>query len=220
VSEDGESPEVHAVVSKIFDEMKSNGFTVPLLHLHHPASAQPAENGYFRLSRHFKWALTQVFSTPIHGGAPIAKRVIILEEDLQISSDFFEFFAAIAPLLDTDDTPLAASAWNDNGIKGMVKDNTALYRSDFFPGLGWMMPRSAWSSYFEPAQIQHTTQTGVESRADLFFKDQDSGKAILVDVTWASIGLEQVRETPRCSRRVGGAKEDQGIFKTQERGIR
>jgi hypothetical protein len=85
--------------------------------------------------------LSQVFSTPIHGGAPIAKRVIILEEDLQISSDFFEFFVAITPLLDSDDTLLAASAWNDNGIQGMVKDNTALYRSDFFPGLGWMMPR-------------------------------------------------------------------------------
>lgn len=35
----------------------------------------------------------------------------------------------------------AASAWNDNGIKGLVKDNTAVMRSDFFPGLGWMMSR-------------------------------------------------------------------------------
>jgi hypothetical protein len=43
--------------------MKANGITVPLLHLHHPAN-QPAENGYFRLSRHFKWALTQVFPRP------------------------------------------------------------------------------------------------------------------------------------------------------------
>jgi hypothetical protein len=49
-----------------------------------------------------------------------------------------------------------------------------------------------------PAQLQQTTQTesqdqddfevtpGVESRADLLFKDQDGGKAILVDVTSAS----------------------------------
>jgi alpha-1,3-mannosyl-glycoprotein beta-1,2-N-acetylglucosaminyltransferase len=43
--------------------------------------------------------------------------------------------------LDTDETLLAASAWNDNGIKGMVKEKEALYRSDFFPGLGWMMPK-------------------------------------------------------------------------------
>jgi alpha-1,3-mannosyl-glycoprotein beta-1,2-N-acetylglucosaminyltransferase len=64
-----------------------------------------------------------------------------LEEDLQIAPDFFEYFTAIAPLLDSDDTLLAASAWNDNGIKGMVKDKEALYRSDFFPGLGWMMPK-------------------------------------------------------------------------------
>jgi hypothetical protein len=52
------------------------------------------------------------------------------------------------------------------------------------------------STYFELAQLQQTTQTEpgsrrVEviqglSRADLLFKDQDGGKAILVDVTSAS----------------------------------
>jgi hypothetical protein len=35
-----------------------------------------------------------------------AKRVIILEEDLQIAPDFFSFFAGVAPLLDTDPTLL------------------------------------------------------------------------------------------------------------------
>lgn len=60
MSEDGESPEVHNVVSNAFEEMKAKGVIVPLLHLHHPAANKPAENGYFRLSRHFKWALTQV----------------------------------------------------------------------------------------------------------------------------------------------------------------
>jgi alpha-1,3-mannosyl-glycoprotein beta-1,2-N-acetylglucosaminyltransferase len=67
--------------------------------------------------------------------------VIILEEDLQIAPDFFEFFAAVAPLVDSDDTVLAASTWNDNGVKGYVHDAEALYRSDFFPGLGWMISR-------------------------------------------------------------------------------
>ena len=34
------------------------------------------------------------------------QRVIILEEDLEISSDFFEFFAALSPMIDTDDSLL------------------------------------------------------------------------------------------------------------------
>ena len=33
---------------------------VPFLHLHHPGSDEPAENGYFKLSKHFKWALNKV----------------------------------------------------------------------------------------------------------------------------------------------------------------
>lgn len=33
---------------------------LPFLHVHHPGSNLPAENGYFKLSRHFKWALDSV----------------------------------------------------------------------------------------------------------------------------------------------------------------
>jgi hypothetical protein len=42
----------------------------------------------------------------------------------------------------------AISAWNDNGQKRFVKDEKYLYRSDFFPGLGWMMPRYFISDNF------------------------------------------------------------------------
>jgi hypothetical protein len=66
------------------------------------------------------------------------------------------------------------------------------------------------STHFEPAQPQQTTQTesqdqdefevtpGVESRADLLFKDQDGGKAILIDVTSAS-GLSRYVKLHRYS---------------------
>ncbi len=43
-----------------FEDMKADGVTVGLSHIHHPKYDEPAENGYFRLSRHFKWALDQV----------------------------------------------------------------------------------------------------------------------------------------------------------------
>lgn len=96
------------------------------------------ENGYFRLAAHYKWALDEVFSRRE------IQRVIILEEDLLIAPDFFEYFAATKTLLDEDASLLAVSAWNDNGMKQTVRDNKQLYRSDFFPGLGWMLPRRMW----------------------------------------------------------------------------
>jgi alpha-1,3-mannosyl-glycoprotein beta-1,2-N-acetylglucosaminyltransferase len=40
---------------------------------------------------------------------------------------------------------LCASAWNDNGIEGKVRDEKSLLRSDFFPGLGWMLPLRIWT---------------------------------------------------------------------------
>ena len=71
------------------------------------------------------------------------QRVIVLEEDLEIAPDFFELFGATAALLDDPtENLLAVSAFNDNGLKKLV-DETAdagtLLRSDFFPGLGWML---------------------------------------------------------------------------------
>lgn len=38
------------------------------------------------------------------------------------------------------------SAWNDNGKEQSIDLNAVslLYRSDFFPGLGWMMSRKLW----------------------------------------------------------------------------
>ena len=40
--------------------MKQNGVIAPLLHIHHPQNSKELR-GYYRLSSHFKWALTQVF---------------------------------------------------------------------------------------------------------------------------------------------------------------
>lgn len=145
ISEDGESSAVEKVVKESFDEMRSGGVAVPLVHVHHPEYMTRAENGYFKLSRHFKWALNELFTHPLATGITCPRRALILEEDLQIAPDFFEFFKAVTPMVDSDKTVLAASAWNDNGVKGYVRDAEALYRSDFFPGLGWMLPRRIWN---------------------------------------------------------------------------
>lgn len=73
------------------------------------------------------------------------QRVVILEEDLEVAPDFFSYFEAVALLLDQDPRLLAASAWNDNGMAERVRDPAAIYRSDFFPGLGWMLTRQIWA---------------------------------------------------------------------------
>lgn len=60
------------------------------------------------------------------------------------SQDFFSYFAAGKRLLQQDPSLFCVSAWNDNGKPGNALSATRLYRSDFFPGLGWMMLRSLW----------------------------------------------------------------------------
>ncbi|XP_033725475.1 alpha-1,3-mannosyl-glycoprotein 2-beta-N-acetylglucosaminyltransferase-like isoform X1 [Pecten maximus] len=96
-------------------------------------------SGYYKIARHYKWALNQIFHHFNHSA------VIIVEDDLDISPDFFEYFAATYPILTSDPSLWCVSAWNDNGKGGMVSDEPELlYRSDFFPGLGWMMERKLW----------------------------------------------------------------------------
>ncbi len=154
ISQDDRSPAVDQVIDAARAELAKVS-SVAFIHVHHSADSNIRyENGYFKLADHFKWALDQVFtndqlfsadasSASLHA-SPV-QRVIILEEDLEIAPDFFEFFAATAHLLDADPSVLAVSAWNDNGMQGLVRQPEALYRSDFFPGLGWMMSRRLWT---------------------------------------------------------------------------
>ncbi|KAG9136778.1 hypothetical protein Leryth_004537 [Lithospermum erythrorhizon] len=93
---------------------------------------------YYKIARHYKWALDQLFYKHKFN------RVIILEDDMEIAPDFFDYFEAGASILDKDKSVMAISSWNDNGQKQFVQDPYALYRSDFFPGLGWMLTRSTW----------------------------------------------------------------------------
>lgn len=93
---------------------------------------------YYKIARHYKWALDQLFYK--HN----LSRVIILEDDMEIAPDFFDYFEAMATLLDKDKSIMAVSSWNDNGQKQFVHDPYELYRSDFFPGLGWMLAKPTW----------------------------------------------------------------------------
>ena len=163
VSQDGHNTEVAQVIKDYQTKLKQEK-NIPLIHLEHKSGAHvrmgaKAINPYEALAVHYGWALQQVFdglatsSTTSSSSLSISKkskssilpqRVIILEEDLRIAPDFFDYFKAMAPILDQDTTLLAVSAFNDNGFTDTVKDSTRVLRSDFFPGLGWMMTRNLW----------------------------------------------------------------------------
>ncbi|KDR12543.1 alpha-1,3-mannosyl-glycoprotein 2-beta-N-acetylglucosaminyltransferase isoform X2 [Zootermopsis nevadensis] len=97
--------------------------------------------GYFKIARHYGWALNYTFFKFNFETA------IIVEDDLDIAPDFFEYFLGTYPILKRDPTLWCVSAWNDNGKVGLVDENAPdlLYRTDFFPGLGWMLTKSIWA---------------------------------------------------------------------------
>ena len=134
-----------SIVQDLIQTKDPVGTLVPVIHIHHPKYHEPAENGYFKLSKHFKYALSTIFSNNInildmyrqmssvlhkYNNKPTTlipvegfKRVLILEEDIQIAPDFFEYFTSVSKLIDTDTSVLCASAWNDNGFKHLITSN-------------------------------------------------------------------------------------------------
>lgn len=68
-------------------------------------------------------------------------------DDLDVSPDLFEYFLGTYPILRRDKSLWCVSAWNDNGKTGLVDESAPelLYRTDFFPGLGWMLTKDVWA---------------------------------------------------------------------------
>lgn len=93
---------------------------------------------YVYIAQHYRFAMEKVFD---QWGF---SQMIFLEEDISIAPDFFAFFNATLPFLKSDPKLFCVSAWNDNGHATLVSDPRRLYRSDFFPGLGWMLPKRVW----------------------------------------------------------------------------
>lgn len=96
--------------------------------------------GYFKIARHYGWALNQMFFNYNYSS------IIIVEDDLEVAPDFYEYFLGTYPILKKDPSLWCISAWNDNGKENLVnlKRTDLLYRTDFFPGLGWMLTKSLW----------------------------------------------------------------------------
>lgn len=214
VSQDGHLSDVAAVVAEMQTLFSQRAPDIPFSHIQHEQHIQSGDdgNGYMRLARHFGWALGQVFDR----GHP---RVIILEDDLEIAPDFFEYFSAVAPLVESDPTILAASAYNDIGQSEFVSDEKQVLRSDFFPGLGWLMTADAWAElgpkwpdgYWddwlrEPAQakgraflhpeVSRTKTFGQHGVSQSQFFDRFLGTIRLATtpVDWKQVSLEYLRK--------------------------
>jgi len=161
ISQDGRNAEVQGVI-ETYRQLFEMKLGVPLFRIEHPrVSVEPTNSfdtdwnlPYKQLASHYGWALEQTFSGAAYNNGqkhnreiptpPLPQRVIILEEDIEIANDFFSLMNSTADLLDSDQTLLAVSAFNDNGKEQFVADTKRLVRSDFFPGLGWMMSRNVW----------------------------------------------------------------------------
>ncbi|XP_037799344.1 protein O-linked-mannose beta-1,2-N-acetylglucosaminyltransferase 1-like [Penaeus monodon] len=97
-----------------------------------------------RITQHYKASLTATFNI-----FPAARYAIILEEDLDVSPDFFSYFSQTLRLLEEDPTVYCISAWNDQGYEHTSSDPALLYRVETMPGLGWILKRSLYKDELE-----------------------------------------------------------------------
>ncbi|KAL3870054.1 hypothetical protein ACJMK2_042671 [Sinanodonta woodiana] len=104
----------------------------------------PVGIGNARISQHYKASLTATFN--LHSQA---KYAIIIEEDLDVSPDFFNYFSQTEYLLDQDKSLYCISAWNDQGYEHSSQDPSLLYRIETMSGLGWMLSRNLYKEELE-----------------------------------------------------------------------
>jgi len=114
------------------------------------ASASGA-SAAIKIAAHFGFALTQAFD--VNGFEYAA----FVEGDLEVSPDFVWYFRLAAPLLEADPSLFCVSAFHDNGFKGLARDERRLFRTDYFPGLGWMIRKDTWDLLRDKWPLKPTT---------------------------------------------------------------
>ncbi|CAF1046192.1 unnamed protein product [Adineta ricciae] len=136
VSLDCNDPATIEVAKKFGDKIKQI-IQLPNLGPLHIVPSEQQLVGYYKIARHYNYSLNYVLNVLNY------EAIIITEDDLEVSPDFLNYFQALYPLLKVDKTIWCISAWNDNGIDKKIERNASLlHRSDFFPGLGWLLTRT------------------------------------------------------------------------------
>ena len=139
VSQDGSEPDLSSLTA----EYAAHGLT--LLRRERRALLSPEQPGTAYLAQHYAFAFDSVLLHRNHS------HVVVLEDDLLVSPDFLILMRDTAPLLASDPTVFCVSSWHDNGRRGLVYDPHRLFRTQYFPGLGWMMRRELWTDELRPA---------------------------------------------------------------------
>ncbi|KAJ4454746.1 putative GNT-I family protein [Paratrimastix pyriformis] len=134
--QDGDNAEVKDLCESYVSKYGKKRFQ----HFMHPHQGWAAEGAQY-IAAHYKHMADTVFHSGVVGSPP---GVVIVEEDMIFSADFLEYFVQTSHLLDSDPNLWCITTWNDNGFRNMADDPAMLYRTDFFVGLGWLMPRRLW----------------------------------------------------------------------------
>eukprot|EP00698_Gefionella_okellyi_P021269 TRINITY_DN684_c0_g1_i2.p1 TRINITY_DN684_c0_g1~~TRINITY_DN684_c0_g1_i2.p1 ORF type:complete len:364 (-),score=54.73 TRINITY_DN684_c0_g1_i2:1448-2539(-) len=119
VYQDGNDPAVSAVAAEY------PGVTW----IHHDRTYQREGAGY--IAAQYRFLMGDMFERH-----PDSEYIILIEDDMIFSADFLLYFAQLATVPDSDPSVWCVSSWNDNGFKEHAHDSTALYRTDFFCGVG------------------------------------------------------------------------------------
>jgi len=91
-----------------------------------------------KIAQHYFFAFVRAFETEN------ATYAVFMEDDLRPAPDLLSYFFDLKWLFEADSSLLCVSAWNDNGFPSLARDQRRLFRTDHFPGLGWMTERSRW----------------------------------------------------------------------------
>ena len=127
-----------------YKENKNNDDDKTIIkHIQHQ-QARHVRDPTAKLAVHYKFMFNVIFNEMDHSHA------IILEDDMIFSQDFLEYFASTVYLLNDDSNELfCISSWNDYGQNFLNHNDEMLYRTDYFPGLGWLLKKELWINEIE-----------------------------------------------------------------------
>lgn len=132
ISQDGNERMMNELIDRFKNKINSNFKKFD--HIHCSTSGKTSQ----KIAQNYKCGIDKVF----HENK--AKKVIIVEDDMIFSKDFINYFDKASFLL-KDPSVWCISSWNDFGYQQYVSDPKRFFRTQYFPGLGWMISHKRWN---------------------------------------------------------------------------
>ena len=106
--------------------------------------APSADNGAAKGAAADKWALSHAVDFLTRDEA-----LVVVEDDLLFAPDLMEWFLFGWSAMRADASLWCVSAWHDNGLSGLVREPKKVLRTEYFPGLGWLLSRKLYKEELE-----------------------------------------------------------------------